>query len=170
MRTGFAIFFLLLLCFPFWGTYGILLHRRSCARRSIALQIAEGAGQSNLTKLSFSKADSRSLLDWEHGHEFEYLGEMYDVVRSEAIGDSIVYYCIPDKVETVLNNQLRQATNNNPQNKQDFKSLMDFFKSIYCPPLPDIYRHVAAMVKQQDHYFMAYLSHSFPPPVPPPKA
>jgi hypothetical protein len=39
---------------------------------------------------------------WIEDHEFRFDGRMYDIVRSEQRGDSVVYTCIEDEMETRL--------------------------------------------------------------------
>lgn len=45
---------------------------------------------------------------WHEDDEFEYRGQMYDVIRKETHGSEIWYYCHRDKAETTLLRQLAQ--------------------------------------------------------------
>lgn len=138
------------------------------------MQIADGAGQNTLVRLAFTKAQATTALEWEHSREFEYKGEMYDVVKAEEKGDSLIYHCIWDKAETAINRQLdnlvRMVSNNNPQNKQDFKLLLDFFKSLFCTSAQNNHPHFAALVKQPHFYRFSLPIVYTLPAVPPPRA
>jgi hypothetical protein len=54
--------------------------------------------------------------DWE----FRYKGMMYDIVKSERVGDKIKYYCVNDKNEERLIDTF--AKNNNKKKPFDFPS------------------------------------------------
>jgi hypothetical protein len=47
-------------------------------------------------------------LRWEDPGEFEYDGQMYDVVETWTVGGTVYYRCFWDREETRLNNQLRE--------------------------------------------------------------
>ena len=67
-----------------------------------------GVDRSELVLLQFSKTDTKTLLQWEHDTEFEFQGQMFDVMEVSEKGDSVTYVCWPDKEETHLNQQLAQ--------------------------------------------------------------
>ena len=123
----------------------------------------------------FSTEDARLKLDWEHSHEFEYKGEMYDVIRYEVKGDSIWYWCYWDRKETKLRKELNVILVNlmgpGQQNKNEGRQLNDFFKSLYIPA-SSVKQNLAAGHDLQ-HRMIPYTFslHAFDriPPVPPPE-
>lgn len=123
----------------------------------------------------FSANDAKTKLFWEHSREFEYKGEMYDVIRSETKGDSISYWCYWDRKETKLRKELNVLLVNlmGPcqQNKNEGRQLNEFFKSLFLP-VSSIGQNLAV---GQDHQRTMipynFSLHAFDriPPVPPPK-
>ena len=80
----------------------------------------------------------------KHEREFQYLGEWYDIVRSEKRGDAIYYFCFLDKKETALHQKIQKAGTqlaSNYTNNQSRKSLaiFDLFKQHYLKPESKIY-------------------------------
>ena len=57
----------------------------------------------SLTYLAFSLKDSQTQLEWEHSREFEFEGNMYDVMGQEICGDTIGYWCWLDHKENRIN-------------------------------------------------------------------
>jgi hypothetical protein len=84
---------------------------------------------------TFSLNDARTKLFWEHAREFEYKGEMYDVIRSETKGDSVSYWCYWDRKETRLKKQLNvlvmKMMGPGPQSKNNGTRINDFFRSLF---------------------------------------
>lgn len=101
--------------------------------------ILSQVGKNDLITLKFISIEAASELHWEHDKEFEYKGQMYDVVESKTHGDTTIYVCWWDHNETALNIQLYQLVEagigNDPQNHKNQEKLKDFFKSIYFSSL-----------------------------------
>lgn len=93
---------------PFWGTYTILQSQKKEVKEDVAEQLREGIDANELVLLKFSVSDSKKQLHWEHDREFEYKGQMYDLIETTVKGDSIWYKCLWDKEETRLNRQLEK--------------------------------------------------------------
>ena len=95
----------------------------------------EGMDKKNLVLLKFTKAENGTKLNWKHAKEFEYKGQMYDVVEKKIDGDTLSYWCWWDNEETGLNKKLANLISdilgNNKQNKESNKRLVQFFKSLY---------------------------------------
>ncbi|MCC6724038.1 MAG: hypothetical protein IT258_05970 [Saprospiraceae bacterium] len=171
MRKGLAIFLLVVSLCPFMGTKAILLRRKEAVREAVKERIMAGVGQNELTQLTFPLQAIETELKWKHSKEFEYKGQMFDVVKSEQRGDSISYWCIHDKAETKINHQLDQLTDlessKDPQHKATLGNLLDFLKSLFWEQkeLPQI---VAVRHKSHFSYFLSkyrvYPSSDSPPP------
>ena len=133
----------------------------------------DGIDKKELVLLKFTKEQSKTELDWEHSKEFEYAGEMYDVVEETIKGDSIYYYCWWDHEETKLNKQLSdlvtKAMGQNQQNKENQNRLQNFLKTLYhfdanCnPPLPTL------LTKNVTMYAYSCITFSGIPLTPPPE-
>jgi len=93
---------------PFWGTYTILQSQKKEVKEDVAEQLRKGIDTNELVLLKFSVSDSKKQLHWEHDWEFEYKGQMYDLIETTVKGDSIWYKCLWDKEETRLNRQLEK--------------------------------------------------------------
>ena len=114
--------------------FGWLHYQKRMVRKEIKHRIIEGINREELVLLSFTH-ETASNLRWEHAREFEFGGEMYDVVETVMAGDTIYYWCWPDKEESSLNRVLaaltQKAMNGLPQRQEQQQQLLSFFKSLY---------------------------------------
>lgn len=120
---------------PFYGTYFYLSLQQKAIQKAVQRKLEEGIPANELVKLTFSKKEIPSLLKWEHDKEFEYNGQMYDVVEVADIGDSLQYLCWWDKAETATKKNkhiLLQAgiDSSNTENHLPY-TFSDYYKSIY---------------------------------------
>lgn len=74
-------------------------------RKAVKAQLLADTPDEALVTLTFTKAEANQL-HWEHAEEFQYNGEWYDIVRTDTIGDTLVYHCWWDHEETQLYQQL----------------------------------------------------------------
>jgi len=99
--------------------------------------ISAASINSNYKILGFSKEDiygNVPLINRLDEKEFRYNGSMYDIVREEVKEDSVYFYCILDKKETLLEllfteHLAKQTRENSPQNISSgfvFKFLPDY--------------------------------------------
>jgi hypothetical protein len=116
-------------------TFTFLHYQKAQLRRSIKHELMEGIDKEELVLIKVPTEARETLLQWEHAKEFEYRGEMYDVVRSEALGDTTYYWCWWDNEETALNQRLTEllsgAFDDDNQHQQQQKRLLHFLKSLY---------------------------------------
>lgn len=136
MRSKFLCILLLsCLTAPLLVSYGWLHYQKNLVRKAVKSQMIAGLDENALVLLKFTEADSKRLLHWEHAQEFEYQGQMYDVVRTETRGDTIYYRCWLDSRESELNQQLKQLVastlEKDPTNQENQKRLTHFYKSLY---------------------------------------
>lgn len=136
MKTNLtALLLLLSLLAPTLALYSWLQGKKFVHREEVSEWMEEDLPESELTLLVFSRSEARSLLRWEHDREFEYRGQMYDLSKSEAKGDSLYYWVWPDHAETALNKALAQVATGGrdlpglPGGQA--ASLQQFFKTIY---------------------------------------
>ena len=179
MRTSarlFSILLLLSLVLPFAGTRLWMEYARGQVREEVKHRLFDGLPDEELVELRFSLADARTELDWEHEREFEWNGQMYDVVRKQEIRDSLVLVCYPDNAESEIKRQLRELTErlwqSDPRQQQQHAQLRHFQKILInqgfetlslqspnpgCQPVPE------SIGLPVQHPFLQ-------PPAPPPKS
>ena len=175
LRKITGILLLACLVVPFVGYYLFLQHKKTQVKKDIRLNLSSFVGNDNLVALSFSKEDIKTL-KWKDNHEFEYKGQMYDIVESNIVGETIHYKCFHDTKETSLNKKIEQLiariTGSNPQKNENQERLISFIKIQYLPTKELM--NVAKTFSINKKFFI-YNEFSFnefynPPPAPPPKA
>lgn len=117
--------------------------QKKLIKREIKHRIIEGIDSLELTELRLSKVQVETELRWEHAKEFEFRGQMYDVVRKTETADSVVYVCWWDHEETRLNKKLNLLTalsmNKQPDSnrrKEKLERFLTFFHQIPDESLP----------------------------------
>lgn len=134
-----TISLVLILCFitPFVGTYSWLTYKKTLIKKEVKKQLIMGIEKDNLVKLGFRLDEVNSKVRWEHSKEFEFQGQMFDIVTKEVVADSIYYLCWPDHEETVLNNKLYKLASDNFSNDKESKDrqkrLSDFSFNLFPP-------------------------------------
>ncbi|MFO7616396.1 MAG: hypothetical protein R6V75_04025 [Bacteroidales bacterium] len=173
MRKLFAILLAVCLTAPFYSGFFLLHWQKRLIQSEVKKQMIRGLDKDDLVLMKFSRAESATTLRWEHPGEFEYRGEMYDVVETIAEGDSVAYWCWHDHRETRLNLRLRamveRAREENPVSRETQKRLLDFYKIQFLPAFAA--RTFAAEAGTEARYpeqVMRRADFFHPPPVPPP--
>lgn len=111
--------------------------KRKSIRKEVKTMINAGLREDQLVRLAFSKQKVNTQVRWVKDHEFEYLDEMYDIVRHSASSDSVVYWCWKDNDENWIKQQLNavsawqfhQEKSNDPQQKRQ----AEYTKNLICP-------------------------------------
>ncbi len=130
--------------------------------------------KAEMVLLKFTKEESETKLNWKHADEFEYRGQMYDIVEKRQEGDTIWYSCFNDIKETRLNNDMARLVNrtlgHDPYQKSQTDKITDFFKTVYKQDA-FIWKPYASLYSVFHFSFLIfnYSSLSFSPPSPPPK-
>jgi hypothetical protein len=126
---------LVLLSLPFVGTYSYLQHEKTKVRKQVKRHLMHHVDKSALVKLVFTVHESNTQLDWKHSREFQYNGEMYDIVDREVRGDSIHFWCWWDHEETALSKKLVALLGGmqkeNPAQKNGQQVFLNFTKQLY---------------------------------------
>ena len=160
---------------PFWGAYTWLSGHTKLVKQEAALQIRKSIPDEDQILWKFSITEAETQLEWEHSREFEYKGEMYDVIRAETRGDTIWYWCYWDRKESKLKRELNILVANflgpGTQNRNHERQITDFFRSLY---LPSTSGEVNAILKGPDHlcmppYQWTLSANDLMPPYPPPE-
>ena len=133
-----------------------------------------GLDKSELVLLKLTKQAAETELHWEHSREFEYQGQMYDVVEQFAVNDIIYYRCWWDHAETALNKKLERlvasALEQDPQHRETERQLVYFFKTLYFSEiLPWYFSALPACIIQPSADFFCYAAVNSAPLSPPPE-
>lgn len=134
--------------------------------------MVSGINPGKLMVLRFSLADASRMLQWEHELEFEFNGNMYDVIKKTQTNDSVSYLCWPDHKETALNLELNRlvdiAMGDDTDNKQNNKRLIDFLQQLYLPEhtelsvVPEM--DISSVITYRENMITRSLSTDLPPP------
>jgi hypothetical protein len=178
VRKNIAILLFVCLVVPFLGTYTWLQYKKHETKEMVKRQILTQVDKKELVTIKLTHAEAKTELRWEHDSEFEYKGQMYDIVETQTNGDSISYICWWDHAETALNVQLHEIVEktfgNDPQNNQKQDELKDFYKSLYFAPYPTPHFSlpiIYCQYKKQSCFYLEpiYLSLYHTPLSPPPE-
>lgn len=171
-----AISLLFILTAPVATLYVYMQFEKKAIKKELKWKMIAGIDQEELVLLKFSKEETETKLNWKHSKEFEYKGQMYDVVSSEIKEDTIYYYCWWDHEETKLNKKLKalvaNAFDKDEDNQQKQKNLHTYLWSFFCT---DIFEWEATLVQKTELVFQDCLhpnifnSILITPPSPPPK-
>ncbi|MGJ3236509.1 hypothetical protein [Marivirga sp.] len=168
------ISFLFCLVAPAMVTYLYLTHQKYRIKREVKWKIIEGVDKTDLVLIQLTKAEAKEKLDWEHSREFEYEGEMYDVVEFEETKDSVKYWCWWDYEETTLNKNLAAVVNNllgnHPDKKEKEQKLISFYQSLF---LEKVFQwqalQFARLPNSFTEYELIFKDYINPIPSPPPQ-
>ncbi len=142
-------------------------------RRQVEKNLLNGVQSDQLVLLTFTKAECREKLRWEHSGEFEFNGQMFDIVKTEVQGDTLRYWCWWDRKETALNRQLRAAGlhPDEPvrQATAPLERLFSFLQTLFCSGNSGRTAHDFDLSPAQEFAFEDCHSALTPvPPKPPP--
>jgi len=70
-------------------------------------------------------------LNWEGDLEFNFNGEMYDVVSKKIVGDKMIIQCINDKKETILVNKLCNDWKENDRSNKMANELFQLLQTLF---------------------------------------
>jgi len=165
---------LLVLIAPALTTYFWIQYQKSLVKREVKWKMIEGIDKNELVLLKFTDVESKTLLRWKHSKEFEYNLQMYDIVETKVVGDSLYYWCWWDYKETELNKQLaelvKNTLNNSPQKKEKQEHLFSFFKSLFSSNKFNLDKvYPAQKTEQNNIYLTSLFSNKISPPTPPPQ-
>ena len=125
------------------GLPALLQVKKYWIKREIKEQLQSGKiYDDRVVLLKFSKIEAQKKLRWEHEAEFEYQGQMYDILRQELRNDSLLFWCWWDKEETEINQKIQNSlgliTMAPSDHPDDQKEYHDLFKSLFCNSLTSL--------------------------------
>ncbi|MBL6445897.1 hypothetical protein JMN32_06235 [Fulvivirga sp. 29W222] len=166
----------LLLCMvaPFLGTFTWLSYEKKQVRKELKKQLIAGIDKSELVLLKFTPKQN-SKLNWEHEKEFEFNGQMYDVVAKDTIDGVIHYWCWWDHEETQLNkklqNLLANALGGDMEREQRKGKTIRFYSSLFFSQNTALlFQSNGEEIEKHYTYTREAYFHTLSPPIPPPKA
>ncbi|MBK7871830.1 MAG: hypothetical protein IPJ74_14695 [Saprospiraceae bacterium] len=110
------------------GEYLVVKIMRWDIRQEIKNRIQSGVPTHELVQVKISKTNPPKDFVRIDRREFRLEGRMYDIVSQEEQGDSILYHCIFDERETLLNNNIEAQTKKefaqSPDRQQQQKELL----------------------------------------------
>ncbi len=142
-------------------------------RKEVKELLLQDLAEHDLRLFTVHAAKAADAFEWEHESEFRYRGEMYDVVRTEVIGDSIRYHCFHDKAESKFERKLERIMADlwphHPEQQRDNKRVHQFLKKLFAPPFERtervrIPRFRAEIPHRQPHYTTRLITPPSPPP------
>lgn len=159
---------------PAIALYSWFQMEQSTIKRTVKWKIAAGIDKSELVTIKLSKADAEKELKWKHAKEFQFQGEMYDIVERETEGDTLTFYCWWDFEETKLNKKVWALTHrifNQSQEKQEKEQqLLKVFKSLYFQDLGLVNFNEIEQHSTKKFFYHAFLVNRYTKPnTPPPK-
>lgn len=171
-KSTFAIVLLMVFSSPVWVTHLALKNHLLEIKREVKRSILAGIPEKDQVVIKLHSSELSSLY-WEHETEFEFEGNMYDVIRSTEIGDSIMYYCFKDHAESTIKRKLTTLLHDirkeDGKSHQQVEKLQSYFTSLF-PNRAFTLNSVWVDVKPVDYgrlRFAIQSTHS-PPPTPPP--
>jgi hypothetical protein len=105
MKRCISILLLLALFVNTLGYFLVFKCTQFVARQEMLDQIRNGSYPGELTLLNIVKPWQDKHFRWKEHGEFVYFGRLYDVVATKKKGDTICFFCIPDKREERLIHQ-----------------------------------------------------------------
>lgn len=169
--TGILLIFCLVA--PIVATFTFLHYQKRQVKREVKWKMIAGIDKNELVLLKFTDEETQTELRWEHSKEFEYKGQMYDIVEKSIQGDTIYYWCWWDHEETKLNKQLdgllAKVLGNNPQRQEKKSQLADFFKKLFHEKQETQTAIITTQTIKHFYYSEDFASLFHAPPVPPPR-
>ncbi len=81
------------------------------AKKEIKSIVKNNLSNSDITKISINRNNLSEIIWIEEGKEFLYKNKLYDLIKSEVLGDELILSCIDDKKETQLFANLDEQVN-----------------------------------------------------------
>jgi hypothetical protein len=171
-RKIIGLSFLFCLIVPLVVTFACLQYQKVMVRKEVKHTIIHGIDKADLVLLRFTEKESQTQLRWERTKEFEFKGQMFDIVERETKGDTTYYWCWCDREETRLNKMLDELVakilGSNPQTRESQEKLVEYYMNLYYgsdfvfATIPVPIKHDFYMYNKS--YSSIYLSPPFPPP------
>jgi hypothetical protein len=155
-----------------FSVVGLLHLQKRQIRKEIKTKLLAAISSDELVHLFIPKNQIQSVLIWEHDHEFEYQGEMYDIVEAIEHEEAIEYVCWWDHEETAINKKLQTLIalykGKHPNEKEKEARVLHFFKAFFIESTiskKESSNSTIARIHRADEDFLYFLQK--PPCAPP---
>ncbi len=170
MKSFSALLLVALLVLPYpLAQLGLRIEKYH-VRKQVKRELMQSLPREELMTLSFLQAEVDLRVRWEHSREFEYRGEMFDIVSTQFVGDSVHYLVWWDHEETALNRKLDRLADlamNNKKGETTRNQLQAFtfdFRRGSAIPLPPEDVHLSSLFHHLDQTYTAHIEPITPPP------
>jgi hypothetical protein len=102
MRKILSILMIFIFSYSVIGFYLSFEIEHNQIHKEVQSRIIKSLPESQLAVIKIPFSDKKKIRWKEYGKEFNYEGNMYDVVRSEIRTDTTYYWCFSDEKETKL--------------------------------------------------------------------
>jgi hypothetical protein len=172
MRLISAISLFLVFVIPFVGGYLFLQYSQEQHQSDIHAALENGSKDHELIFLVFTDQELTQL-KWKHDKEFEWNGEMYDVVSVEERDGQKAFWCWKDHKDTRINNQREslalKAMSNHPDEDDTEAPLPAQYKIHLDIPHDFTLKSNIISAHQSTHFWTTTLkAQSEPTPIAPP--
>jgi hypothetical protein len=173
MKRMAAWILMLVLTLPLGITAWYLNWHKHTLKKSIKKELIHQTALNELELLTFKRSEINTRVSWKDAHEFSLNGNMYDIVSSQIVNDSIYYWCWPDRKETQLNAQLYHlldtALGQNPVRSESTTKLFQYCATWYLDinlvtVLPASVFHSKIIAHYNKYLPTFYLENVTPPP------
>ena len=151
----------------------LFLHYEKGRAKRHAMEMMNHAKDAKLIRIAVHENEMKHL-KWEQPWEFEYKGEMHDIVSQELMVDTIIYHCIIDKKETSINKEIVRFIagffHDNPLHDQQLLSCIDFVKNL--APITEIIMSYLPQISIAECFLpdmLPYFPYAIEIPNPPPQ-
>ena len=149
MKKAASIFLLGIFLFNTVGYYVFFKVAQHQIKSEIKKEIKLNLNQSELTTIKFSPTEIKNIHWLEKGKEFIYNNQMFDIVKRTSNGEIVTLYCINDKQEKKLFENLEEqmlkqieqnknSKNNSSKKGGDQQIKTYFFETISFSIIPKI--------------------------------
>jgi len=171
------VFFLIIFFLPVTSPYFLFKIRQSAIHHAVQELINRITLEKKLIvlKIPLSAEQQGVIFERTDRMEFRYKGKMYDVARAEKHDDITWYWCVWDKEETALEENLKEAkgkamgttadSTHNEETLSLFLNTLFLNTNVAKNDMP-----VKDLTKNNYYYWRAHdITRSITPPTPPPK-
>ena len=127
----------------------------------------------NLIAIAVDNKTKSAIRFTDDDDEFMYNGKMYDVVRHETKGDTVIYHCINDTKEDALfanlNTEVKKNMNTAPVKHKTQQILNKTSISLFYEELKNEHSNISYSFNYPINYIVT-ISHYYDVITPPPKA
>lgn len=117
-----------------------------------------GIPKEELVFMAFSQEDLTTKLKWKHSKEFEFNGEMYDIVECNETADSAFYWVWWDKEETELNQRVKRIAaeifGNAPDQHEKNNLVQSIYKSLFFEIQNTDFQKLITLQKRLNYHYM----------------